>query len=472
MSLYDFLLPELSDFRDKDGKLSFEEAYSLITNEISIRETAKILGKVKRIPITNTSKDFLELIHIFRDLEAAIRFSIWPKGIKAPHHFSKCLQKEELISTIGEKNVHVLTAILGDPKGLNIRNTAAHGLTIDTGFSRPIIDGIKSKIIPLLPEPFFPTIDFSNDVRLLYFFKDYLSLSDEIKGFEYAKSTIFPFINGEREKLLIDAYDYFYQKKYVDSLLLLFPIFEQSLRIFAVERLHLPEQRKSADPNEQFLSIPECFDSLPLDLSRMCNDIMFHPDGPRIRDRLMHEGIKDIPRELAILVFDLFERICSFSVSQTFGKWYFAYHPSRILEYNMYLCSGIRGFDTFPYYSSKTCARFIDGVKKAIEGKGAVFKDSKATEYCSTLFPNLVATITLYLIKLDVNDKMFTHYMCIVGAPTKYANLHCSERMWECLKTEISFMRKLIPLFKQKPTIDDIYEYSSEEYLQESLRQF
>ena len=466
------MLPELADLRDKDGNLSFEEAFSLITIQMSIRDAAKILGKVKRIPIINISKEFLELMHIFRDLESTIIFSIWPKGIKAPHHFSKCLQKQELISLFGEKNVLALTAILGDPKGLNIRNIAAHGLTIDTGFSRPVIDGIKSIILPLLHVPEYPIIDFTKDVEILTFFKDYLDITDTIQGFEFAKSSLFPFIKGEREKLLYDSYDYFNQENYIDALLLLFPIFEQSLRVFAVEKLHLPEQRKYADPNEQFLSIPECYDAIPEDLSRMCNDIMFHPDGPRIRDRLMHEGIKNIPRKLAILVFDLFERLCAFSNSQPFGKWYFAYHPSRILEYNLFLCSGIRGFDTFPFYSSKTFARFIDGVKKAIEGKKAVFKDKTATEYCSTLFPNLVAMLTLYLIKLDVNDKMFTHYFCIVGAPTKFANLHCAERLWECLKTEVGYMRKLILFIKQKPTVDDILEYSSEEQLNESLRKF
>ena len=472
MELFDFMLPELSNLRASNGNLTFQEAYDMVTLNMSIRDAAKILGNVKKIIVDDFSREFLDLMHIFRDLETEIRFSIWPKGIKAPHHFSKCLLKQELISLFGEKNVLVLTAILGDPKGLNIRNIAAHGLVIDPSFSRPVVDGIRAIILPLLPKSVFPEINFSRDITLLHFHKDFLDLQSDVKGFDFAKSTPFPFIQGPREKLLFDAYKYFAENRFIDSLFLLFPIFEQSLRLFAVEKLHLPQQRKSADPNEQFLSIPECYDSLPQDLSRMINDIMFHPDGPRIRDRLMHEGIKEIPKELALLVFDMFERICSFSAGQCFGKWYFAFHPSRILEYYLFLLSGIRGFDTYPFYSSKTFARFIDCVKKAIDGKKAEFKDQKTTEYCQTSFPILASTITLHLLlQEEVNDKMFTHYTCFVGAPTKYANLHCSERFWDNSIKEIGYMSKIIPFITQKPSKEDILEYSNEKYLSSVIKQ-
>ena len=472
MELYDFLLPELSNLRQKDGERSFIDIYNEIGLDMTVRQVAEELGKIKSLPVNNVSHDFLDLLHLFVDTESKIRFSVWPGGYKAPHHFSKCLQTKELISLFGERTILVFTAILGDPKGLNIRNIAAHGLTIDSGFSRSLMNGIRSIVFPLLPEFKPPTLDFSIFEELLDFFSERLDLATDLKGVDFVKTTKFPFIKGERENVLIDAYKFFDEGNYVDALLLLFPIFEQSLRLHECITMHLPESRKCADPNEQFLAIKECYESIPKDIAQMCNDLLFHPDGPRIRDRIFHEGVKELPKTLALTIFDLFERCCKFSVGMKFGKWEFAYHPARILEFKLYKCCGIRGFDSLPHYSSKTFARFIDNVDEAIAARGATFKHKESTEYCNGAFQRLIGVLTLYLIKCDPNEKMLHHYTCIAVAPRKYAALHCAERMWEALCKEAAFLRKHIPLINEKPTNEDIMNYSSQETLEKAVQAF
>lgn len=472
MELHDFLLPELANLRQKHGQREFMNIYNNISLDMTIREVAAEFGKIKSLPIINASHDFLDLLHSYVDTESLIRFFVWPSGYKAPHHFSKCLQTKELKTLFGDRTILALTAILGDPKGLNIRNIAAHGLSIDSGLSRSLMNGIRSVVLPLLPEYKPPTIDFSIFEELLDFFSEKLDLPTELKGIEFAKSTKFPFIKGEREKVLDDAYKYYDECNYVDALLLLFPIFEQSLRLHACETMNLPESRKCADPNEQFLSIKECYESLPKDIARMCNDLLFHPDGPRIRDRIFHEGVKELPKVFAFVIFELFERCCKFSAGIEYGKWEFAFHPARILEHNLYKCCGIRGIDTLPYYSSKTYAILIGNVKESIKARSATFKQKETTDFCNGAFQRLVGVLTLYLIKKEPTEQMIHHYTCIVVAPKKYAALHCAERMWDALCKEAGFLRKTIPFINEKPSIDDIIRYSSKESLDKALRYF
>ena len=130
--------------------------------------------------------------------------------------------------------------------------------------------------------------------------------------------------------------------------------------------MDLPWDRLCASSNDHFLSVPEALDVLPLPIKNMGTDLLFAPDGPRIRDRIMHGFIQDIPKEFAFCIFALFEK-CNIYFDNddinSIGKWDFAFHPARCLEYELSLCcSELSGLyiDLLRTYNQQIFERLIE----------------------------------------------------------------------------------------------------------------
>ncbi|KAK8854400.1 hypothetical protein M9Y10_016962 [Tritrichomonas musculus] len=355
----DYLLIELSklqDYENENELMNFNDLFEQIKPEMTVHEVAYILGKCKRDESSfqddNLSQSFLESLHLFCDIEAKIRFSLWPTGLDAPHHFSKMLLTTKVQSIISKHEILCILAILADPKGLNLRNIVTHGFSFDTRLSLPLLKGLSMKILPKLPEFYPPLFEFKHELSLLRFQSHRLSIEDSIQNstfsidhftlFTNLNENVFPLFDDARIRTLHLSHDLYNQGHFVDSLLLLFPILEHSIRRAAVAIMDLPVDRLCASPEEHFLSIPEALEAFPEPFKNMTTDLLFIPSGPRIRDRIMHGAIREIPKEFAFCVFAVFEKFTQFyslreSASRDASrfKWDFAFHPARCLEYEI-----------------------------------------------------------------------------------------------------------------------------------------
>jgi len=472
LETYPFILPELFELQSIESGDGFLIQYGRISDEFSIRDSARILGMCKRESIVDFGLSYLEAMKLFCLIESKIRFSIWPQGIKAPHHFSKLLNNNRTSEIMDKTMIKCILSIVADPKGLNLRNIATHGFSTCSRLSLPLLKGIKELIEPVLPEYNPPQFDFIEEISLFKFHEPKLGLPDSLIGYEGAKTTRFPLLDEQRDCVLKMAYDLYNSDDYICALLLLFPIFEHSLRRAAVCQMKLDNERLCASSEEHFYSVKECCEALPPFMSNMINDLLFHPDGPRIRDRLMHGGITSIPKEFAFCIFVLFERCCLYYDDPTLCfQWGFAFHPVRVLEYKLYMCCGIDNIDLLPIYNSRFFIRLTECLISGYEAKDLTFKDPTINAFIRGPFQKLLSTCVIMFIPQDPKESSITHLLGLASAPSKYASLGDSERLKLTLIERLTMIQKYLIFVEKgkKLGFEDIYEmFTGGEILGES----
>ena len=159
--------------------------------------------------------------------------------------------------------------------------------------------------------------------------------------------TRFPLLDEKRIEVLRNAYKLFNEDNFKDSLLLLFPLLEHSLRRAGCCIQKLPLDRLCASSEDHFLSIQEICEFLPPPLSNFLLDLLFAPNGPRIRDRLMHGAVTQFPKIFTFLLFVIFERCCQYFENALLIPYSMAFHPVRCFEYEFFKCIS----PYFPNYS-------------------------------------------------------------------------------------------------------------------------
>jgi hypothetical protein len=174
-----YLLPELRLLQTCDSDfLTFEECISQINPSGSVHDAALILGHCQRIPSPTTPTSLIQTLRLLCDVESRIRFSLWPGGTGAPHHFSKLLNTQRVRSLFFRQEILAILAIFDDPKGLNLRNTTAHGFSIDCSLTSALLNGISNLVFPKLSGYSPPEFDFSRELSLFQFHKFRLTFSD------------------------------------------------------------------------------------------------------------------------------------------------------------------------------------------------------------------------------------------------------------------------------------------------------
>ena len=458
LPVYEYLVPKVYKIHETNEEYqNFQEAFDHINTEMSIQEVAIELAKCKRENSLNASKSFLESLKIFIEIEAKIRFTIWPNGINAPHHFSKLLLLNDVKDVFSEKEIICILAVFADPKGLNLRNIATHGLSLNTSLSLPLLRGLSSFVLSKLsqyeeenPKKHFqpPFFDFKRELELLKFSSYYIDIPNKLLGYSEHR---FQLLDEKRKQTLLLAYQYFNDEKYVDSLLLLFPILEHSLRRAAVCIMDLPWDRLCASSNDHFLSVPEALDVLPLPIKNMGTDLLFAPDGPRIRDRIMHGFIQDIPKEFAFCIFALFEK-CNIYFDNddinSIGKWDFAFHPARCLEYELSLCcSELSGLyiDLLRTYNQQIFERLIECAIaiKSIQNK---WKDDHMHSLFENNFQRFLCLCILYLtINKNVKNGTIQHISGMVQSILKMEAINDVRRFQIACEKRIKLIKKFFP---------------------------
>jgi hypothetical protein len=444
------LLPEYSyierELRELQGEgfYSFEEALSMINPAGTVRDAASVLGRCRRKECMNAGLDFLECVKLFCEVEAKIRFSLWPKGELAPHHFSKLLKTKRVCDVFSQSEILAITAIVADEKGLNLRNIATHGFSVDTSLCLPLLEGLSQMVTPRLPNFEPPHFDFDRQQRLFEFHQNRLSYTPELTGMIPNR---FALLDQSRAKCLSLAYDSLNSGKYVDSLMLLFPIFEHSLRRAAVALLHLPIDRLNASSQEHFLSIKECMEILPEPLRSMTHELLTAPDGPRLRDRIMHGYVRDIPIFFTKSLFLLFEKCVEYFDSGTTKMvWNLAFHPARCLEYEISKIIDLRKqLDFVKIYNSASYERLIECLIIAQECSKIRLKDESTTDFVNHLFPRFVCLCVLYFAGQEVKNSAIQNLLGLAHSPVKFGAVNDIDRFKSAVCDRVNGIRRYLP---------------------------
>lgn len=477
-----FLLPELENlqlFESENQLANFEDIYNQISTEMTVHDAGLALGKCIRDFSTpsnnrNSPLNFLESLHLFIDIEAKIRFSLWKHGINAPHHFSKMCMTAKVQNVLPQADILCILAILADPKGLNLRNIVTHGFSFDTSLSLPLLRGISSKVYPKLPSYEPPIFNFKQELNLLYFHSFRLNIHNEIDKhqFDINQFTIFtnpdnnyfPLLDVDRLAALHFAQELYNNNRFVDSLLILFPILEHSIRRAAVAILDLPIKRLCASPDEHFLSIQESLEAFPESHKNMAFDLLFLPNGPRIRDRIMHGAIPEIPQEFAFCIFALFEK-CNQYYTTTENEnnefqWTYAFHPSRCLEYEIMLACFPNSDDTsneliihqlryevdlLKLYNSQTFERLIECVAILHEIHNSWKDQSLHDMFESLRFNRFICACVLFFVTINIKNGTLQHLNGLVHSIIKFESTNDIPRFKKTCETRVKAMKNYLP---------------------------
>ena len=460
---HDYLLSYFDQFKNPENTISFQEAFSKISLKSDIQSIAILLSNVERKTKINDSRSFLELIKLFHEVEARIRYSIFKESDNAPHHLSKLLETKKAKNVLDENEIKCLLAVVADPKGLNLRNLITHGFCYDVSMGLTLIKEIKSLIFPKLKNFKPVNFNFNMERELFKYNRFRVYLPEKLNGIKKSK---FPLLDDNRYECLNYAYELFEEERYIDSLMLLIPIFEHSLRRYAVIKGELELDKLCASPDEHFLTLKECYKYLPEDLSNCVVDLFFAPDGPRIRDRIMHTSVDEIPREFAMCVFVLFEECCNYcDSSSNIFYWNFAFHPARYLEYEIYLNlisykSKIQEIDLLKLYNQNTFQTFIECAICLLNSK-KTWKNNDATILMDGPFQMFVISCILYIIGQKTTNSTIKNLLGLSYAPNRMEIKNDFPRLKYIIEERVKSIHKYLPFISSEL---DISFFSIEKY--------
>jgi hypothetical protein len=451
-----YLLPELSALQLPAGSpdaIPFADAVAAIDPGGGVRDAARVLGRCRRAGGASTPASLIESLRLFCEIEARIRFSLWPGGAGAPHHFSKLLGAKRVQAVFARREILAIFAICADPQGLNLRNVTAHGFSVDTSLTLALLNGIAG-LLARLPAYAPPEFDFAREQELFNFHRFRLALPADLAGPGDARFARFDTLRAEA---LATAYSLFADGRTIDALLLLFPLFEHSLRRAAVAVMGLPPERLCASSEEHFLSILECCEALPPPLRAMVTDLLFAPDGPRLRDRLMHGNVRAVPRVFAFCLFALFEKCSSFfETGEPVGPWGFAFHPARNLEFELARTAPVKPLDLLAVYDSESYERLIECLA-VVRAVGARFKDPAIAALLDGPFQRFIAVCVLYFAGATVKTSAVKHLLALAYAPSKFAPVNDADRFRMTVASRVKAIAGVLPFVGKG--VDCSYEW-------------
>jgi hypothetical protein len=324
-----------------------------------------------------------------------------------------------------------------------------------------------------LESPTPPDLQWDRELELFSFHRFRITLppSTGLPG-----ELIFPLLDAKRRALLDRAYGLFDEGKFVDSLLLLFPLFEHSLRRAAVSLLDLPPQRLCASSEEHFLSILECLEVLPTPIQNALTDLLFAPEGPRLRDRIMHGNAVEIPREFTECIFRLFEVCCAyFDTGECHLVWDLAFHPARCLEYELASIVEIPRMDFSKLYDSETCEKLIEVVAVTRKSIGATFKDAAATELLTGSFQRFVCVCVIFMVAQKAKASSVRNLLAVAYAPARLGTpVNDLARFRKTVAEKVTAIRGVLPFTDKKVpcTYEMVVEFCADDSLLESATAF
>ena len=467
-----YLLPELKELQSVQGDETFDVLFDKIDPNGTVRDTARILGRCKRLEGPNSTDLYLESLRLFSSFEARIRFSLWPKGVGAPHHFSKLLNTRKAKTALTEKEILAILAIFADPKGLNLRNIVLHGFEVGTSLSIPLLRGLSERILPKLPEYLPPEFSFERELKLLHFHKDRVCVAGERHiPFE----SRFPLLDEFRREIMVKSYELLGEEQWNDAALMLLPLWEQSLRRASIAVLGLGLDRLCASSEEHFVAVKESCEVLPVALQNMVTDLLFAPDGPRLRDHLMHANVHSIPPELVKCLFVLFEQCAEFfDHGENSFFWSLAFHPARCLEFELSFFVPVQGLDLYTMYDSQTYERLIESVKCLHSYEGIRFREGRDWAIMDGRFQRFICACVIVMAVQHVKNSVVQQFVALGYAPVKFGAKNDVERFQRTVRERVKVLQRVLPFcdVEKDYTYDMILDMFDDEQLLEQALEF
>lgn len=453
-----FLSEEYINLLNNERKYNINKIFLDIDDEDNMIQISEKLSFLKRDDIYDV-KSYLDCIKMLNFIECLIRFSIFPGGKDSPHHFSKLLNSNRTKSVLNQRIISLCLAIFADPKGLNLRNYVLHGFYVESGLPLALINFMLDEIKKYIKDFNFekPTIDFSLNLELIKFKNGCEDFSFIIKGYDFAIKSNFPLKTNFRMKLLKEAYNMLDQKEYYNSLLYLLPLLEQSLRVYIVKKHNIHEKKMIASGDEHFFSIQDMLKYLPDELQNMINDIFFYPHGPRIRDKVLHGLVDDIHKNLCLLVFNLYERLCEYSMDNACSSYIVYFHPQRLLEYQIYMCTGKCDIDLIKE-NSHTTLRLVESLRQVYLSKD-LNVNSEVKSFFNNSFQKLMCETAVSIVQKSPNENIINNFLILSSLPGKLASQRSYDKFYSSLLNGFKVLKKINTNLPDEITIELLFNY-------------
>ncbi|XP_046551807.1 endoplasmic reticulum membrane-associated RNA degradation protein-like [Haliotis rubra] len=274
------------------------------------------------------SDRLLALLMMASALERALGDVFLLKGQQCPSMLKDLLVTPELQDIFGEIVIQILRVVIGPPISLNIRNVAWHGFPAP-GEIQDRLCWFLLLLVPSLGERLqqngvdplnimHRTPVIVNQDQLLAGSLPALSTDDLISIEQLFTST--DFVQQQFVPVWHRSLDLYREARYGQSLVLLLPQVEHSLRRVFAAINGCPDRVLTAEATTLYTTFDEILDKyLPSQAENgllnvigensmdLLFDLLVYPDGPRLRDRLSHGEITldTLPQALADAVIHL-----------------------------------------------------------------------------------------------------------------------------------------------------------------------
>ncbi|KAL8598220.1 hypothetical protein ACOMHN_035170 [Nucella lapillus] len=265
----------------------------------------------------NNARNVLVLLLVSAVLERALGNVYLLKGGQCPSMLKDLLVTEELDTVLGPSMMQILRAVIGPPTSLNLRNVAWHGFLGDQELPRryccflvllaaSIGDILTGKGLHAVPQRPFVVWTPAVKTRLAAALQmsessgvapDPRSLKELLEDCQVIQPH-----TRDQWHLLLHLYA---QGSYGYCLALLLPLLEHVVRRAFAAVNRCPHRVLTAQSSAFYTTFSEMLDQklpdgspnqLPAFLTTPCmdllHDVLFYPEGPRVRDRLSHGEVE------------------------------------------------------------------------------------------------------------------------------------------------------------------------------------
>ncbi|CAG0886512.1 unnamed protein product [Darwinula stevensoni] len=273
------------------------------------KESTHILLQCRRDAQTGGVQSLLSLLLVSSHLERALGNVYWQMDRSVPIHMRDLLSSPHLKAIFEPDLMEMLQVLVGPPVSLNLRNLVWHGF-LSPSEAYPVLPLLlihaimelgsslqrhtDINIIPRPPAVVSSEIPSCPTLDLQVYLKDILSS---------------PYVMSEMKCIWLAACEYALSQRYGESIILLLPQLECSLRILYCEVNGLPGRIITAEQDSLYLTFDEMMlrpkklaRLLPSNIMEMLLDLLIYPEGPRIRDRISHAELDLIKNCLLIFM--------------------------------------------------------------------------------------------------------------------------------------------------------------------------
>ncbi|XP_064595493.1 uncharacterized protein LOC135462070 [Liolophura sinensis] len=272
------------------------------------------------------SSGLLSLLLSTAVLERALGDLYLTRGKQCPSLLKDLLMTSELEALLGASVIRFLRVLIGPPTSLNLRNLVWHGfpapseIPLQYNYMLLMVAVTLGHLITTSMDadsiPHRCPVSFHQVEKITTKFSVSLSILPKVKWKHLCRNS--QFILPQFLPVWEDAFDLYQEnRRYGESVTLLFPLLENGLRWMFAELNHCPDRVLTAESSVLYTTFDEILarlvagkenkllSKLGPHLVDLLQDLMVYPEGPRFRDRLGHgeANFLDITKQQADAVW-------------------------------------------------------------------------------------------------------------------------------------------------------------------------